>query len=376
MILLAHSYFLRDDPKQLARMKPYAPLATLLAAALLREHGHRVSLFDAMLAGSMEEFDAALAGTRPAVVGILEDNFNFLTKMCTVRMREATLQMVGAAREAGCRIVVNGSDSTDNPQLYLQAGADAVLLGDGDLAMLAVADALRANATAPLRDIGGLALRDGSGALVRTPAPSAARNLDALPFPAWDLVDVDDTAARGRRRMGDSHGTWSRPVAVPSAATGAQSRCSVAAIPSAPRNRSPRKCGSSRRQSRRITSGSPTTSSASRHSGSNDFADAVEKLDARIPFMIQCRADLLQPRVAAALARAGAEEVWIGVESGSQKILDAMDKGTTVQQVRDATCALKEHRNPRLLVPAARISVGNVGRRVADPRPRPRGATR
>jgi len=56
---------------------------------------------------------------------------------------------------------------------------------------------------------------------------------------------------------------------------------------------------------------------------------------------MQCRADLLRPSAAAALAGAGAEEVWIGVESGSQRILDAMDKGTTVDEIRQATRALR-----------------------------------
>jgi anaerobic magnesium-protoporphyrin IX monomethyl ester cyclase len=73
------------------------------------------------------------------------------------------------------------------------------------------------------------------------------------------------------------------------------------------------------------------------------FADAVVARDARTPFMIQCRVDLLQPHAVAALARAGAEEVWLGVESGSQKILDAMDKGTSVDEVRAATRTLKAH---------------------------------
>ena len=129
MILLAHSYFLRDDPKQLARMKPYAPLATLLAAALLRERDHDVAVFDAMLASGVDAFRASLAATRPALVGMLQDNFNYVTKMCTVRMREATLEMIDAAREHGCRIVVNGSDATDHPERYLRAGADAVIVG-------------------------------------------------------------------------------------------------------------------------------------------------------------------------------------------------------------------------------------------------------
>src|SRR5215218_3397399 len=101
MILLAHSYFLRDDAKQLARMKPYPPLATLLAASVLRERGHDVTLFDAMLADGVDAFRAALAAAEPGVVAIVEDSFNYITKMCTVRLREATIEMIAAARARG-----------------------------------------------------------------------------------------------------------------------------------------------------------------------------------------------------------------------------------------------------------------------------------
>jgi hypothetical protein len=96
MILLANSFFLRNDPKQLQRMKSYPPLATLLVAAALRSRGHAVALFDATFATGVDDFVAMLDATRPAMVGILEDNFNYLTKMCTVATRQATLSMVAA----------------------------------------------------------------------------------------------------------------------------------------------------------------------------------------------------------------------------------------------------------------------------------------
>lgn len=342
MILLAHSYFLRHDPKQFARMKPYAPLATLLTAALLRERGHRLTLFDAMLAEGMEEFRAVLAEAGPTLVGILEDNFNFLTKMCTVRMREATLEMIEDARALGCRVVVNGSDSTDNPSLYLEAGADAVLLGDGEATMLEVADALRTDPGADLGAIGGLALLRNSEVL-RTPRHSATKDLDASPFPAWDLVDVEAY----RRAWIKAHGrlSWNMTTS-----RGCPFGCNWCAKPVFGRRysqRSPESVATEMRQLKvEVRPG---------HIWFADdifgltpewierFAAAVEAMDARLPFMIQCRADLLQPRVVEALARAGAEEVWLGAESGSQKILDAMQKGTTVQEVRAATRSLKEH---------------------------------
>src|SRR5450759_5498660 len=126
-ILLAHSYYLAHDAKQWRKMKPYPPLATLLVASVLRERGFDVELFDAMLAGSEAEFVRALDASDAAIVGILEDNFNFLTKMCTTRNREAALAMVAAAHARSRRVAVNGSDATDHASAYLAAGADAVI---------------------------------------------------------------------------------------------------------------------------------------------------------------------------------------------------------------------------------------------------------
>ena len=73
------------------------------------------------------------------------------------------------------------------------------------------------------------------------------------------------------------------------------------------------------------------------------FANAVEKWHARVPFKMQSRVDLMKEETVRALRRSGCVEVWMGVESGSQKILDAMEKGTTVAQIVSAREKLKEH---------------------------------
>ncbi len=113
-LLLAHSYYLVYDEKQMRKMKPYAPLGTLLTAAFVRARGHEVALFD------------------------------FLTKMCTLRMRRAALEMIQMARSRGCLVIVNGSDATDRPDLYLDAGALAVILGEVEQTFAELADVLAA----------------------------------------------------------------------------------------------------------------------------------------------------------------------------------------------------------------------------------------
>src|SRR5690348_3324336 len=187
VILLAHSYFLARDPKQHERMKPYPPLATLLVAAQLRRDGHEVALFDAMLADGVDDFRAALDEYRPAVVAIVEDNFNYVTKMCTVRMREAALEMIAAARERDARVLVNGSDATDRPALYLAAGADAVIVGGPDETIRALAPRLSGGRAVTRDDVPGLVLADGRGGVRVTGSSPSVHDLDALPEPAWDL---------------------------------------------------------------------------------------------------------------------------------------------------------------------------------------------
>ena len=342
MILLAHPYFLRDDAKQLARMKPYPPLATLLAAAVLRDQGHDVTLFDAMLAEGVEEFRSALAQARPAMVAIVEDSFNYITKMCTTRLRDATIAMIGAAHEHGCRVVVSGSDATDHPRRYLDGGADAVLLGEPEATLAEVAALWRDDISTPLDAIAGLAFRDPeSGEMTLTAPRSGARDLDALPLPAWDLVDADAYRHAWRR----AHGRLSWNVVT---SRGCPYGCNWCAKPVFGRRYAQRSPASVAEELRRLKAavGPDHVWFADDIFGLTprwiaEFATEVRARDARIPFMIQCRADLVTPTVACNLALAGCEEVWMGVESGSQRILDAMDKGTTVDEVREATRALR-----------------------------------
>lgn len=343
-VLLAHSYYLCYDPKQVGRMKPYAPLATLIAAAVLRKQGHDVRFFDAMLAPGVETFRRHLAQAAPRIVAILEDGFNFLTKMCTLRMREAACEMIREAGSAGARVVVNGPDATDHPDLYLAAGADAVIVGEAELTVAEVVRRWTEHPNQTLEDVRGLILPSVNGGGPRRTAPRAhIEDLDALPFPAWDLVDVEqyrDVWVRAHGRL-----SWNIVTS-----RGCPYRCNWCAKP---------------QFASRYTQRSPNNVAEElaglRASVNPDhvwfaddvfgltgrwieaFADEVAARDARIPFMVQSRANLMKPRTVEALTRAGAEEVWMGVESGSQRVLDAMDKDITVEQVRVATRTLRAH---------------------------------
>ncbi|MFQ5421040.1 MAG: radical SAM protein, partial [Anaerolineae bacterium] len=112
-ILFGQSYYLKFDPKLYEAMQPYPPLGTLYAASFIRKQGYSVALFDAMLAQSEQEWADALDEYRPHFAVIYEDNFNYLSKMCLLNMRQAAFTMIGLAREQNCTVIAAGSDATD-----------------------------------------------------------------------------------------------------------------------------------------------------------------------------------------------------------------------------------------------------------------------
>src|SRR5690606_2443062 len=118
------------------------------------------ALFDAMLAESEQEWDAALERERPQYAVIYEDNFNYLSKMCLLRMREAAFTMIEMARRRGCTVIVAGSDASDHWDRYIRAGADYVLIGEGELTLGELMDTLSGRSDAPFEGILGLAYRD------------------------------------------------------------------------------------------------------------------------------------------------------------------------------------------------------------------------
>jgi anaerobic magnesium-protoporphyrin IX monomethyl ester cyclase len=134
-VLFGQSYYLRFDPKELEGMRPYPPLGTLYAASYIRERGYDVSLFDAMLAASETEWEQALDTHKPDFAVIYEDSFNYLSKMCLTRMREAAFTMAEAAKKRGCVVLISGSDANDHREKYFAHGADAILIGEGEITL-------------------------------------------------------------------------------------------------------------------------------------------------------------------------------------------------------------------------------------------------
>lgn len=339
-ILVCHSYFLRFDSKQVERAKPYPPLATLQVAAMLRRAGHEVSLFDAMLAEGLDEYDRKLRSVQPQLVLFYEDNFNFLSKMCLGKMRRAACEMIASARGSGARVIACGADVTDAPEPYLRAGADVVLMGEGLSALHELLPRLCAQPGASTGElIQGLSGVAGliNGSLARINGAKVLATLSEQgELAAWDLVNME----RYRAVWMPAHGYFSLNMA---ASRGCSFRCAWCAKPI---------WGNQYLQRNAVDVAHEMA--YLRHTFEpdhiwfaddifgfrvdwvNEFNQAAAAAGGSVPFTIQTRADLLSERMAAALRGAGCREAWLGAESGSQRILDAMNKGTTPAEIISA----------------------------------------
>jgi anaerobic magnesium-protoporphyrin IX monomethyl ester cyclase len=245
---------------------------------------------------------------------VCEDSFNFLTKMCLLQNRELAFEIAARSRDRGIPSLVHSSDATDRVSTYLAAGFSRVISGELEPALLELCR--------------------------HWPSPAAAsapiHDLDELPSPAWNMVDIDCY----RQAWKAAHGYFSLNLV---SSRGCPYRCNWCAKPlfgDTYRHYSPARvaaeleCVQDLFQPDCVWFGDDIFGLSAQWT--REFAACVERNGTRLPFRIQSRCNLMTPGTADALRRAGCAEVWMGVESGSQRILDAMEKGIRVEDVRQA----------------------------------------
>lgn len=351
------------DPKQWELGQPFPPLGTILAASVLREAGNEVFLFDSQFSSSAKEVIPFFEKHTPQIFVIYDDGFNYLTKMCLTNMREAAFEMQKLAKEKGCVVIVNSSDASDHFEKYLDNGADYVIKGEGEMALKDLVNVLAKNdSEAALQTIEGLVFRK-NGVTVQNAKRNVMKELDALPTAAWDLIDME----KYRSTWISHNGYFSLNMAT---TRGCPFKCNWCAKPiygNRYNSRSPEKVVDELVMLKEkynydhiwfcddIFGLSP--------GWVNRFAELVNEKKLKLKYKIQTRADLLlQENYVSDLSRSGCETAWMGAESGSQKILDAMDKGTTVDQIREATRLLKKHH----IKPAFFLQFGYPGETIED----------
>lgn len=321
-------------------MQPYMPLATLYAAAALRQSGISVAAFDSMLEDPDSGFSALLVEQRPKIVAVYEDDFNFLSKMCLTRMREVAWKIAKAARAIGAITIAHGSDSTDNPLLFLENGFDYVCCGEAESTLVQLCRSVLQAEELP--EIDGLVRLNEHGQVIQS-SQRLAKNAgwSELPFPARDLIDLEPY----RKAWRAAHGYFSMNLV---SSRGCPYHCNWCAKPISGNRfhlRQPAAVAEEMK-SLKVDAGAQhlwfgDDIFALNHDWVREFAEEVRKRNARIPFKIQSRANLMTTQTVKHLQTAGCAEVWMGVESGSQTVLDAMDKGLNLASVKTARACLK-----------------------------------
>lgn len=183
-ILLVNPVFLSESEAERELMSPYFPLGLLYLGAFLRERGFEVEIFDGTFMDGDQDFVESLKQHNPKAVGFTAIKPN----------GEKVLELAEIAQEHGSFVIVGGPDPTYSPGYYLDNPAvDLVVHHEGELTLLEVLQALNDDDRAPsvLADMPGIAYRDETGDMVVNPRRDYLLNLDELPFPARDLIDMD-----------------------------------------------------------------------------------------------------------------------------------------------------------------------------------------
>ncbi|GJQ20945.1 MAG: Mg-protoporphyrin IX monomethyl ester oxidative cyclase [Bacteroidia bacterium] len=371
-VLFTHSYFARFDPKEWKARMPYPPLGTITAAGFLRTKGWSVALHDVMFSENESDILPALRQFDPRMVVLYDDGFNYLTKMCLTRMREAAFRLIEHAKRHGSIVAVFSSDAADRFEEYLSRGADYILCGEAEetleelcRAVLGSGDTLARRSSSSESDFGGrsgtsdtgaggsaevlaaipgLAFTAPDGKVRKTGRRIPLKDLDILPIPAWDLVDMEKYRSVWHRH----HGYFSLNI---STTRGCPFHCNWCAKPlygQVYHSRSPRHVIEEMKHLKANFSPDHLWITDDifglKPGWIREFAELIRSENAMIPYKCLSRVDLLlNDETAKHLKDSGCKTVWVGAESGSQRILDAMDKGTSVEEIRSATRLLREH---------------------------------
>lgn len=332
-VLLTHAYFLDEDEKEQEVMKPYPTLGLLYLSAYLRRCGYSVEVFDTTFS-TFDGLVARLAADAGGVVGLYS---NLMT-------RRRVLDITREAKHRGWTVVLGGPESANYPAEYLRHGADVVVLGEGEETLAELLPALAARGPRRLHGVAGTVFLDEDDRVVANPERAQIRDLDSLPWPDRDAIDLPKYVDVWRTH----HGMGSVNLIT---ARGCPYRCrwcSHAVFGFTHRRRSYMDVADELEHV--VTTYQPEQVWYAddvftiHHRWFFNYAAELKRRGLKVPFETISRADrMMKEEILATLADMGCWRIWIGSESGSQRVLDAMERGVTVEQVQWATKAAQRH---------------------------------
>jgi anaerobic magnesium-protoporphyrin IX monomethyl ester cyclase len=328
-LLLTHGYFLYEDPKEMQIMKPYAPLGILYLCSHLREQGFDVEVFDTTFSRRDALF-RHLQSEKPTVLGIYA---NLMT-------RGNAVEIIRVGREAGWHVIVGGPEPGAYAQEFLDAGAELVVFGEGESTMQELLTAFRdgggKSSDQWKSKIAGTAYLDDQGGFHQNPPRAQIADLDAQPWPARQAIDLHRYVETWRTHHQQGSVNFITARGCPYKCRW----CSHQVYGQTHRRRNPVKVVDELEWL--LAEYTPDIAWVSddvftiNHDWIRKYAAEMRRRSLHIPFECISRADRLNEEMLDLLAELGCFRVWIGSESGSQRLLDSMDRGVKVEQVQQA----------------------------------------
>lgn len=329
-LLLTHGFFLGEDPVEQKVMKPYPPLGILYISAFLKQHGVDVGIFDSTFA-RRSDFESRLRKERPAAVGIYA---NMLTRV-------SVLGLIEVCRRSGIPVVVGGPDPANYAEEYLRCGADVVVIGEGEETLLELLPKLGKSGS-DLNGVQGVVFsRDGD--TIRTEARPKIRDLDSLPFPDRAAIPIRQYLEVWRNH----HGRGALSLITARGCPYTCRWCSHSVFGYSYRTRSPENVADEiesvldQYKPEMLWYADDVFTIHRRWLLA--FHRELQRRGIQVPFETISREDRLDEEIVETLASMGCYRLWIGSESGSQTVLDAMDRRTNASRVREMVACLQRH---------------------------------
>lgn len=336
-ILLTHGYFIAEDEHEQQIMKPYPTLGLLYISSHLKAKGFDVDLFDATFE-SLASFATHMERTRPTLVGIY----------CNLMTKFNVLKQIALCKAVGATVVLGGPEPASYAQEYLTHGADFIIVGEGELTLEALLPHLKQHGRAKLEEIAGLIYRNDGGEITRTPPRPQIDNLSAQPWPDRAAIDMQRYLDTWKTHHGLSSVSLITARGCPYTCTW----CSHSVFGQTHRRRTVEDVADEVEWIIKTYAPDQLWYADDvftiQPRWTLNLAAELQRRGIRIPFECISRADRLNEAVIAALAEMGCYRLWLGAESGSQRILDAMKRKTDAADVQK-----KSH-----MLQAAGIQVG------------------
>ncbi len=335
-ILLTHGYFLEEDKKEKEIMKPYPPLGILYISAFLEKHGFLNTIHDSTFS-SFENLAAQLLSEKPDLIGIYT---NLMTKLNVLKIISF---IKNNAELTHAKVVLGGPEVRNHVDNFLNHGADFIVLGEGEESFLEITQVLSTPNHADFNEVKSIAYLNQAGETVLTASRALIKNIDELPFPNRAAIQLQQYFDAWKKKHGNSAISISTMRGCPYTCRW----CSRAVYGQSYRRRSASLVVDeiAHIQKHYDVDGLWFVDDVFtvNHKWLREFRDEIVNRQIKMPYECITRADRLSEEALILLKESGCFRVWIGAESGSQKIIDAMDRRVKVGQVREMIQLAKKH---------------------------------